>query len=102
MVSCLLARACRSGPGSASCRFAAAAAMASGYPAACVLLGAVLFSTAALQIDTDKAFNLPGSTLNVSALQIHGNNDFSASYVASIQTANGNEAVISVRTVVTL
>jgi len=49
-------------------------------------------TTATLQVDTDKAFDLPGGTFNVSALQIHGNNEFSTSYLGAIQTANGNEA----------
>ncbi len=49
-------------------------------------------TTATLQINTDTAFGLPGGTFNVSALQIHGNNDFDASYLGAIQTTNGNEA----------
>jgi porin len=49
-------------------------------------------TTAAVQLDTGKALGLPGGTFNVSALQIHGNNDFSTGYLRAIQTANGNEA----------
>ncbi len=54
-------------------------------------------TTATLQIDTGKAFGLPGGTFNVSALQIHGNNNFDASYLGTIQTTNGNEAENSTR-----
>jgi porin len=49
-------------------------------------------TTVTLQLDTGKAFGLPGGTFNVSALQIHGNNNFDASYLGTIQTTNGNEA----------
>jgi porin len=49
-------------------------------------------TTATVQVDTGKALGLPGGTFNVSALQIHGNNNFSRSYLDNIQTANGNEA----------
>ena len=49
-------------------------------------------TTATLQVDTGKAFGLPGGTFDVSALQIHGNNDFDTSYLGTIQTTNGNEA----------
>ncbi len=49
-------------------------------------------TTVTLQLDTGKAFGLPGGTFNVSALQIHGNNRFDASYLGAIQTTNGNEA----------
>jgi len=61
--------------------------------------GAIMqgLTTATLQVDTGKAFDLPGGTFNVSALQIHGNNDFSASFLDNIQTANGNEAENSTR-----
>ena len=45
-----------------------------------------------LQLDTGKAFGLPGGTFNASALQIHGNNKFDASYLGAIQTTNGNAA----------
>jgi porin len=49
-------------------------------------------TTVTLQLDTGKAFGLPNGTFNVSALQIHGNNHFDASYLGTIQTTNGNEA----------
>jgi porin len=54
-------------------------------------------TTATMQVDTSKAFELPGGTINISALQIHGNNDFSAAYLDDLQTANGNEAENSTR-----
>src|ERR1700733_14661597 len=41
-------------------------------------------TTAAVQLDTGKALGLPGGTFNVSALQIHGNNDFSTGYLRAI------------------
>lgn len=47
---------------------------------------------ATLQLDTGKAFGLPGGTFDVSALQIHGNNNFDATYLGAIQTTNGNLA----------
>ncbi len=49
-------------------------------------------TTVGLQVDTGKAFGLPGGIFNVSALQIHGNNNFSSAYLDDIQTANSNEA----------
>jgi porin len=48
-------------------------------------------TTASLQIDTAKAFNLQGGTFNVSALQIHGRS-LSPYYLDDLQAANGNEA----------
>jgi porin len=61
--------------------------------------GATLQGTtiASLQVDTEKAFGVKGGLFNVSALQIHGNNDFSSSYLDDIQTANGYEAENSTR-----
>ena len=48
-------------------------------------------TTATLQIDTQKAFGLPGGTFNVSALQIHGQS-LSPDYLDDLQTASGTEA----------
>jgi porin len=48
-------------------------------------------TTATLQVDTQKAFGLPGGTIHVSALQIHGRS-LSPSYLDNLQTANGTEA----------
>jgi porin len=48
-------------------------------------------TTAVLTVDTGKAFNLPGGTFNISALQIHGRG-LSPYYLDDLQTANGNEA----------
>jgi porin len=48
-------------------------------------------ATGMLEIDTGKAFGLPGGLFHVTALQIHGEN-LSAAYLDSLQTANGNEA----------
>ena len=48
-------------------------------------------TTATLQVDTQKAFGLAGGTLNVSALQIHGQN-LSPFYLDTLQTASGTEA----------
>ena len=48
-------------------------------------------TTATLAIDTQKAFGLPGGTINVSALQIHGRS-LSPYYLDDLQTANGTEA----------
>jgi porin len=48
-------------------------------------------TTATLQVDTHKAFGLPGGTFNVSALQIHGRS-LSPYYLDDLQTANGTEA----------
>jgi len=47
-------------------------------------------TTATLDIDTGKAFHLPGGTLHVSSLQLHGQ-PFSAAYLDDLQAANGNE-----------
>jgi porin len=47
-------------------------------------------TTATLDIDTGKVFRLPGGTLHVSALQLHGQ-PFSAAYLDDLQAANGNE-----------
>jgi porin len=44
-----------------------------------------------LQLDTKRAFGWYGGTLNVSALQIHGNN-LSATNLLTLQTASGIEA----------
>jgi porin len=46
---------------------------------------------ATLQVDTQKAFGVPGGTINASALQIHGRS-LSPSYLDNLQTANGTEA----------
>ena len=54
-------------------------------------------TTATVQLNTGKALGLPGGTFNVSALQIHGNNNFSSGYLDDIQTANGTEAENSTR-----
>jgi carbohydrate-selective porin OprB len=48
-------------------------------------------TTATLAIDTQKAFGLPGGTIHVSALQIHGRS-LSPYYLDNLQTANGTEA----------
>jgi len=48
-------------------------------------------TTADLQLDTGKALNLPGGTLNISALQIHGRS-LSPYYLDNLQAANGSEA----------
>jgi porin len=48
-------------------------------------------TTLALQIDTAKAFNLPGGTINISAVQLHGR-VLSPYYLSTLQTANGNES----------
>ncbi|OYV36138.1 MAG: hypothetical protein B7Z80_16465, partial [Rhodospirillales bacterium 20-64-7] len=48
-------------------------------------------TTATLRIDTGAAFGLQGGTINVSALQIHGQN-LSPAYLDDLQAANGNEA----------
>lgn len=44
-----------------------------------------------VEVDTGKAFGLPGGTFHVSALQIHGQ-QLSEAYLDNLQTANGNEA----------
>jgi porin len=46
---------------------------------------------ATLQIDTQKAFGLAGGTINMSALQIHGQS-LSPYYLDDLQTASGTEA----------
>lgn len=48
-------------------------------------------TTGTLDIDTGKAFGLPGGTFHISALQIHGQS-LSPPYLDNLQTANGNEA----------
>jgi len=48
-------------------------------------------TTAALQMDTQRAFGLYGGLFNVSALQIHGRN-LSADNLDTLQTASGIEA----------
>lgn len=48
-------------------------------------------TTGTLEVDTAKAFNLPGGTFHITALQIHGQN-LSPAYLGNLQTANGNEA----------
>ncbi|MDE8344737.1 MAG: carbohydrate porin [Acidocella sp.] len=48
-------------------------------------------ATATLDIDTAKAFALPGGTIHISALQIHGRS-LSPYYLADLQTTNGYEA----------
>ena len=48
-------------------------------------------TTMTLSLDTDKAFNWSGGTLNISALQIHGRN-LSADNLDNLQTVSGIEA----------
>ncbi|MFP3563650.1 carbohydrate porin [Paraburkholderia sp. SIMBA_030] len=48
-------------------------------------------TTAAVQVDTQKAFGLPGGQFNVSALQIHGRN-LSSDKLGTLNTASGIEA----------
>lgn len=48
-------------------------------------------TTATLQMDTAKAFGLPGGLFNISALQIHGAN-LSANKLGTLNTASGIEA----------
>ncbi|HEX7933957.1 MAG TPA: carbohydrate porin [Paraburkholderia sp.] len=48
-------------------------------------------TTATVQIDTQKAFGLPGGLFNVSGLQIHGRN-LSADRLGTLNTASGIEA----------
>ncbi|WP_433696449.1 carbohydrate porin [Paraburkholderia phenoliruptrix] len=48
-------------------------------------------TTATVQMDTDKAFGLPGGQFNVSALQIHGRN-LSSDKLGTLNTASGIEA----------
>jgi porin len=47
-------------------------------------------TTVTLDVDTGKAFGLPGGIFHVSALQIHGQ-PISGPYLANLQAANGNE-----------
>jgi porin len=47
-------------------------------------------TTMTFQLDTARAFGLPGGTFNASALQIHGRN-LSADNLANLQTASGIE-----------
>ncbi len=44
-----------------------------------------------LEVDTGKAFGLPGGLFHISALQIHGQ-PLSGPYLDNLQAANGNEA----------
>jgi porin len=53
-------------------------------------------ATATLDVDTGKAFGLPGGAFHISALQIHGQS-LSAPYLDNLQAANGNEAEDSTR-----
>lgn len=48
-------------------------------------------TTGTMEVDTGKAFGLPGGTFHVSALQVHGQ-QLSEAYLDNLQTANGNEA----------
>jgi porin len=48
-------------------------------------------TTMTVDVDTGKAFGLPGGTFHTSALQIHGS-PLSAAYLDNLQAANGNEA----------
>jgi porin len=47
-------------------------------------------TTMSVDLDTGKAFGLPGGTMHASALQIHGSS-LSAPYLDNLQAANGNE-----------
>jgi porin len=51
---------------------------------------------ASVQVDTSKAFGLPGGTFNVSGLQIHGRN-LSQHTLLTLQSASGIEADASTR-----
>ncbi|QIE28931.1 Porin B (plasmid) [Caballeronia sp. SBC1] len=51
---------------------------------------------ASIQVDTSKAFGLPGGTFNVSGLQIHGRN-LSQHTLLTLQSASGIEADASTR-----
>jgi porin len=53
-------------------------------------------TTATLQLDTNKAFSLPGGTFDVSALQIHGQS-LSPYYLDNLQSVSGTEAEDSTR-----
>jgi porin len=48
-------------------------------------------ATGTIDVDTGKAFGLPGGALHISALQIHGQ-PLSGPYLDNLQAANGNEA----------
>jgi len=48
-------------------------------------------TTATVQLDTQKAFGLPGGLFNISGLQIHGTN-LSTRYLGTLNTASGIEA----------
>ncbi len=48
-------------------------------------------TTGVLEVDTGKAFGLPGGLFHISALQIHGQ-PLSGAYLDNLQAANGNEA----------
>jgi porin len=47
-------------------------------------------TTGTLEIDTGKAFNLPGGIFHIAALQLHGQ-PLSAPYLDDLQAADGNE-----------
>jgi porin len=47
-------------------------------------------TTGTVDVDTQKAFGLPGGTFHISALQLHGE-ALSGPYLGNIQAANGNE-----------
>ncbi len=53
-------------------------------------------TTGVLEVDTGKAFNLPGGTFHISALQIHGQ-PLSGPYLDNLQAANGNEGEAGTR-----
>ncbi len=53
-------------------------------------------ATATLQLDTGKAFSLPGGTFDLSALQIHGQS-LSPGYLDNLQSVSGTEAEDSTR-----
>ncbi|SEB23801.1 porin, OprB family [Paraburkholderia sartisoli] len=53
-------------------------------------------TTATVQVDTQKAFGLPGGTFNASALQIHGRN-LSTDKLGTLNTASGIEADATTR-----
>jgi porin len=53
-------------------------------------------TTGTVQIDTQKAFGLPGGLFNASALQIHGQN-LSANRLGTLNTASGIEAAPTTR-----
>ncbi len=47
-------------------------------------------TTGTLELDTGKAYGLPGGTFHITALQLHGQ-ALSAPYLDNLQAANGNE-----------